>query len=69
MKSAKDKGFQNVYRVNTLEEGVKKAHSLAQPGENVLLSPACASWDMFKDFEERGRIFKESVRVLEEENR
>jgi len=69
MQSAKDKGFQNVYRVNTLEEGVKKAYSLAQPGENVLLSPACASWDMFKDFEERGRIFKESVRVLEEENR
>lgn len=69
MQSAKDKGFQNVYRVNTLEEGVKKAYSLALPGENILLSPACASWDMFKDFEERGRIFKESVRVLEEGNR
>ncbi|NLN40731.1 MAG: UDP-N-acetylmuramoyl-L-alanine--D-glutamate ligase [Clostridiales bacterium] len=69
IKAAKDKGFQNVYKVDSLEEGVKKAFSLALPGGNVLLSPACASWDMFKDFEERGRVFKEAVRVLKEEKR
>lgn len=67
IKAAQDKGFANVHRVKTLEEGVVKAFSLAKPGENVLLSPACASWDMFKDFEERGRVFKEAVRALKEE--
>lgn len=67
--AARDKGFQDVYRVDTLEAGVKKAYSLALPGGNVLLSPACASWDMFKDFEERGRVFKEAVRLLKEEKR
>lgn len=69
IKSAQDKGFQNLYRVDTLEDGVKKAFSLAISGGNVLLSPACASWDMFKDFEERGRVFKEAVKVLKEEKR
>ena len=37
---------------------------LARPGEVVLLSPACASFDMFRDFEERGRLFKAAVRAL-----
>lgn len=69
IKSAQDKGFQNVYKVVTLEDGVKKAFSLALPSGNVLLSPACASWDMFKDFEERGRVFKEAVKTLKEEKR
>ena len=66
-KTAKDKGFEKVYRVKTIEESVKKAFSLAVPPSNVLLSPACASWDMFKDYEERGRIFKDAVRALKEE--
>ena len=69
IKAAKDKAFQNVYKVDSLEEGVKKAFSLALPDGNVLLSPACASWDMFKDFEERGRVFKEAVKVLKEEQK
>lgn len=69
IKAAQDKGFANVHRVKTLEEGVVKAFSLAKPGENVLLSPACASWDMFKDFEERGRVFKEAVKALKGEKR
>ena len=38
--------------------------SLARPGGCVLLSPACASFDMFKDYEDRGRIFKEKVMAL-----
>jgi len=64
MRTAKEKGFDKVTRVSTMEEAVQKAFSLAVPGGNVLLSPACASWDMFKDYEERGRVFKEAVRAL-----
>ena len=45
---------------------VSRAYELAQEGENVLLSPACASFDMFTDYEARGRIFKELVRELPE---
>jgi UDP-N-acetylmuramoylalanine--D-glutamate ligase len=48
----------------SLEEAVQRAASVASPGEVVLLSPACASFDMFADFEERGRVFKEAVRRL-----
>jgi UDP-N-acetylmuramoylalanine--D-glutamate ligase len=46
------------------EEAVKKAYEIAQPGETVLLSPACASFDLFKNYEERGRLFKQAVRNL-----
>jgi len=44
---------------------IEKAFELAEAGGNVLLSPACASFDMFKDYEQRGEIFKEIVRSLE----
>ena len=44
---------------------VEKAFELANPGGNVLLSPSCASFDMFKDYEERGRVFKDIVNKLE----
>ncbi len=50
------------------ESCVRLAYGMAKPGECVLLSPACASFDMFKDFEERGRVFKAIVRKLREEN-
>jgi UDP-N-acetylmuramoylalanine--D-glutamate ligase len=43
---------------------VRQASGLASPGDVVLLSPACASFDMFADFEDRGRRFKELVREL-----
>lgn len=49
---------------NTLRTATRKAAELAQPGDIVLLSPACASWDMFASYEERGRIFKEVVHTL-----
>ena len=49
---------------SSLEEAVLRAAAAASPGEVVLLSPACASFDMFADFEERGRVFKAAVRGL-----
>ncbi|SMF07487.1 UDP-N-acetylmuramoylalanine--D-glutamate ligase [Paenibacillus barengoltzii] len=49
---------------DTLRAALKEASSLAEPGDIVLLSPACASWDMFPSYEERGRIFKEAVHTL-----
>jgi UDP-N-acetylmuramoylalanine--D-glutamate ligase len=51
-------------RVNTLDEAVEQCAALAQPGDAVLLSPACASLDMFKNYEERGRLFAQAVEGL-----
>jgi UDP-N-acetylmuramoylalanine--D-glutamate ligase len=51
-------------RCGTLERAVEAAHSAAQPGEVVLLSPACASFDAFADFEERGKRFRQLVKGL-----
>ena len=55
------------YFTGTLETAVKLASSLAKPGEIVLLSPACASFDQFKDYEDRGRQFKNIVRKMTHE--
>ncbi|MGY4492523.1 UDP-N-acetylmuramoyl-L-alanine--D-glutamate ligase [Pseudomonas sp. TE3610] len=51
-------------RVKTLDEAVAQCAALAQPGDAVLLSPACASLDMFKNYEERGRLFAQAVEGL-----
>jgi len=51
-------------RVGSLDEAVQQGAALAQPGDAVLLSPACASLDMFKNFEERGRLFAQAVEGL-----
>ncbi|WP_339081419.1 UDP-N-acetylmuramoyl-L-alanine--D-glutamate ligase [Pseudomonas sp. TMP9] len=51
-------------RVKTLEEAVLRAAELTEAGDAVLLSPACASLDMFKNFEERGRLFAQAVEGL-----
>ncbi len=56
----------NTIEVNTLEQAVIKASRLAKPQDTVLLSPACASVDMFKNFVERGQVFIDAVRQLEE---
>jgi UDP-N-acetylmuramoylalanine--D-glutamate ligase len=53
-----------VYLVAGMEEGVRLAWTIAQGGEAILLSPACSSFDMFHDYEDRGRIFKEIVRLV-----
>ncbi len=55
-------GFGAVHLCETLEEAVSYCRRQAKAGEAVLLSPACASWGMFKNYEERGRIFKELVK-------
>lgn len=60
---ASDRGFNGeVVLAADLKEAVEKAKGFARPGDVVLFSPACASWDMFKDYAERGRLFKEYVR-------
>lgn len=53
-----------IHRASTLEDAVQQCRALAEDGWNVLLSPACASFDMFSDYEARGRIFKEIVAGL-----
>ncbi|WP_439887602.1 UDP-N-acetylmuramoyl-L-alanine--D-glutamate ligase [Pseudomonas sp. MBLB4123] len=52
-------------RVASLDEAVQRCAELAEPGDAVLLSPACASLDMFKNFEERGRLFAQAVEGLQ----
>jgi len=53
-----------IERVANLQEAIIAARRLASEGDVVLLSPACASWDMFSSFEERGRMFKQLVHTL-----
>ncbi|MDR1001393.1 MAG: UDP-N-acetylmuramoyl-L-alanine--D-glutamate ligase [Clostridiales bacterium] len=54
-------GFENIQRVNTLKDAVYAASGAARRGDCVLLSPACASWDMFDNYEQRGNMFKDYV--------
>jgi UDP-N-acetylmuramoylalanine--D-glutamate ligase len=54
-------GLTDTTTAQTLEEAVLLAYQAAEKGEVVLLSPACSSFDMFKDYKERGRVFKEAV--------
>ena len=53
-----------IYKVNTLEEAVEKANEISKKGDVVLFSPASASFDMFKNFAERGNKFKQIVNKL-----
>ncbi len=53
-----------IVETTSMEEAVRSSYYLAKKGETVLLSPACASFDLFKNYEDRGRQFKEAVRNL-----
>ena len=61
---ARRHGFDQIIMVESLEEAVKVSAKCAESGDAVLLSPACASWDMFKSYEQRGRMFKDFVHKL-----
>jgi len=63
-KALAEAGYPFVHHAATLQEAVEKCRALSAPGGNVLLSPACASFDMFSDYEQRGRIFKDIVNNL-----
>ena len=60
-KEASLQGYTDCVMCETLEEAVGFCHDNAKPGDAVLQSPACASWDMFPNFEKRGELFKELV--------
>jgi UDP-N-acetylmuramoylalanine--D-glutamate ligase len=59
--AARKLGIQNIFRAPTMEAAVEKAKAEATPPQVVLLSPACASYDMFDNYEQRGRVFKALV--------
>lgn len=61
---ARKHGYNDIVFVADMAEAVEFCYKNARPGENVLLSPCCASWGMFKNYEERGRIFKDLVNAL-----
>ena len=56
--------IEDIYDASTIEEAVGMSYRLAKKGYNVLLSPACASFDKFENYEERGNLFKRAVRML-----
>lgn len=58
-------GVKNILLANSFEDAVKKAYAVAAKPQAVVLSPACSSYDMFKNYPERGRTFKKLVKALE----
>jgi len=65
-KAVRSAGFSDITRSDSMEEAVRAAAAVAQPGDTVILAPACASFDMFRSFEERGQVFKDAVRRIQE---
>lgn len=58
-------GVQNIILADSFEAAVQRAHAIARKPQVVLLSPACSSYDMFKNYPERGNYFKKLVHALE----
>jgi UDP-N-acetylmuramoylalanine--D-glutamate ligase len=63
------KGAPKIDHAETLEAAVMHAAAAAEPGDIVLLAPACASFDQFRNYEHRGRVFKETIRALGDDTR
>ncbi|MBY0120793.1 UDP-N-acetylmuramoyl-L-alanine--D-glutamate ligase [Bacillus sp. S/N-304-OC-R1] len=63
-KAAIQAGIKTIIHVDNVEKAVPAAYELSEQGDVILLSPACASWDQYKTFEERGDIFVEAVHML-----
>ena len=63
-KACDEIGFKDYCFAESLKEAVKICAASAKDGDCCLLSPACASWGMFKCYQERGEIFKELVKAL-----
>ncbi len=59
-------GFKNIHMVENMDDVVRLAYELSEEGDTVLLSPACASWDMYPNYEVRGKDFKERVKFYGE---
>ena len=62
--AARKAGIKHILIENTLQEAVPKAYELTKPGDVMLFSPACASWDQFRTFEERGDYFVNFIKEL-----
>jgi len=63
------KNSSEIIRVGSIDEAAKVGLQFAESGDSVLLAPACASFDMFKSFEERGEVFKKAVEQLKTKSR
>ncbi|MBR5228794.1 MAG: UDP-N-acetylmuramoyl-L-alanine--D-glutamate ligase [Firmicutes bacterium] len=62
--AAEKAGFKNIHMVKDMKDAVETSSKIAVKGDTVLLSPACASWDMYKKFEDRGDDFRNCVKEL-----
>ena len=66
LQAAEEEGYENIHACpDDFRELIETAYSFAEPGDAVLLSPACASWGMFENFEQRGDIFKQIVNEMQ----
>ncbi|HZE28153.1 MAG TPA: UDP-N-acetylmuramoyl-L-alanine--D-glutamate ligase, partial [Terriglobales bacterium] len=58
-----------IVHAETLDNAIRRASAVAQPGDIVLLAPACASFDQFQSYNHRGRVFKDAVKDLAQQSK